>query len=356
MRLPSEDQPARPVRPFWEKRHAYDSVDHQPGPRQALESRTRPDRGGGSPEADGPPNAERRHEAAVLDICGESVVYLLPSFLYETMWYIMFRYVINTAMVHLRFVYLCVRLFLGHIWVFYASYFVLKIWVWHAPPRFGALSPLGFDGCPRSGGCQSQARSDLRLAAVWVKTLPSITPGRQRWYWRCYSPCWRRRWSCSGCGRPTTGWKPSLVSPGQRRCVGSSSKWLFVMAGNHVSPLCSSCRRRCHWHNCSEFGWQARVCSKFFALLPWKKHPIFNGGRCPTFSLSFLRCDKRVSTTLSWRWWSYSRGVDILDQGGLLPRTTWALVGDVIFPLFIFFFFSRCINLAWFYLWVDEAG
>ena len=47
-----------------------------------------------------------------------------------TMWFIMFRYVINTAMVHLRFVSLCVRLFLGHIWVFYASYFVLKIWVW----------------------------------------------------------------------------------------------------------------------------------------------------------------------------------------------------------------------------------
>ena len=51
---------------------------------------------------------------------------------YETMWYIIFRYVINTAMVHLRFVYLCVRLFLGHIWVFYASYFVLQIWVWQA--------------------------------------------------------------------------------------------------------------------------------------------------------------------------------------------------------------------------------
>ena len=47
------------------------------------------------------------------------------------MWFIVFRYVINTAMVHLRFVYLCVRLFLGHIWVFYASNFVLKIWVWH---------------------------------------------------------------------------------------------------------------------------------------------------------------------------------------------------------------------------------
>jgi len=40
-----------------------------------------------------------------------------------------FRYVINTAMVYLRFVYLCVRLFLGHISVFYASYFVLQIWV-----------------------------------------------------------------------------------------------------------------------------------------------------------------------------------------------------------------------------------
>ena len=42
-----------------------------------------------------------------------------------------FRYVINTTMVYLRFVYLCVQLFLGHIWVFYASYFVFQIWVWH---------------------------------------------------------------------------------------------------------------------------------------------------------------------------------------------------------------------------------
>ena len=70
---------------------------------------------------------------STLSLCGasiESVVYILLSFMYKTMWFIMFRYVINTAMVHLRFVYLCVRLFLGHIWVFYASYFVLKIWVW----------------------------------------------------------------------------------------------------------------------------------------------------------------------------------------------------------------------------------
>ena len=70
---------------------------------------------------------------STVSLCGasvESVVYFMLSFLYETMWYFIFRYVINTAMVHLRFVYLCVRLFLGHIWVFYASYFVLKIWVW----------------------------------------------------------------------------------------------------------------------------------------------------------------------------------------------------------------------------------
>ena len=61
----------------------------------------------------------------------DSIVYFMLSSLYETMWYFIFRYVINTAMIHSRFVYLCVRLFLGHIWVFYASYFVLKIWVWH---------------------------------------------------------------------------------------------------------------------------------------------------------------------------------------------------------------------------------
>ena len=71
---------------------------------------------------------------STVSLCGasvDSVVYFMLSFLYETMWYIILSYVINTAMVHLRFVYLCVRLFLGHIWVFYASYFVLKIWVWH---------------------------------------------------------------------------------------------------------------------------------------------------------------------------------------------------------------------------------
>ena len=70
---------------------------------------------------------------STVSLCGasvESVVYFMLSFLYETMWFTMFRYVINTAMVHLRFVYLCVRLFLGHMWVFYASYFILKIWVW----------------------------------------------------------------------------------------------------------------------------------------------------------------------------------------------------------------------------------
>ena len=69
---------------------------------------------------------------STVSLCGasvESVVYLI-LLLCKTMWFIMFRYVINTAMVHLRFVYLYVRLFLGHIWVFYASYFVLKIWVW----------------------------------------------------------------------------------------------------------------------------------------------------------------------------------------------------------------------------------
>jgi len=71
---------------------------------------------------------------STVSLCGasvESVVYFMLSFLYKTMWYIIFRYVINTSMVYLRFFYLCVRLFLGHIWVFYASYFVLKIWVWH---------------------------------------------------------------------------------------------------------------------------------------------------------------------------------------------------------------------------------
>jgi len=62
---------------------------------------------------------------STVSLCGasvESVVYFMLSFLYETMWYIIFRYVINTVMVHLRFVYLYVRLFLGYIWVFYASY------------------------------------------------------------------------------------------------------------------------------------------------------------------------------------------------------------------------------------------
>jgi len=55
---------------------------------------------------------------STVSLCGafvESVVYFLLSFMYKTMCFIMFRYVINTAMVHLRFVYLCVRLFLGHI-------------------------------------------------------------------------------------------------------------------------------------------------------------------------------------------------------------------------------------------------
>ena len=42
---------------------------------------------------------------------------------------LLFRYVINTAIVYLRFVYLCARLFLGHIWVFYASYFVFLKYV-----------------------------------------------------------------------------------------------------------------------------------------------------------------------------------------------------------------------------------
>jgi len=73
---------------------------------------------------------------STVSLCGasvESVVHFMLSFLYEIMWYIIFCYVINTAMVHLRFVYLCVRLFLGHIWVFYASYSVLKIWVWQPP-------------------------------------------------------------------------------------------------------------------------------------------------------------------------------------------------------------------------------
>ena len=53
---------------------------------------------------------------STVSLCGasvESVVYFILSLLYKTMWVIMFRYVINTAMVHLRFVYLCVRLILG---------------------------------------------------------------------------------------------------------------------------------------------------------------------------------------------------------------------------------------------------
>jgi len=81
---------------------------------------------------------------SIVSLCGasvESVVYFMLSFLYETIWYIIFRFVINTAMVHLRFVYLCVQLFLGHIWVFYASYFVLNIWVWQISIR--ALLTVG---------------------------------------------------------------------------------------------------------------------------------------------------------------------------------------------------------------------
>jgi len=38
---------------------------------------------------------------SAVSLCGasvESVVYVMLTFLYETMWYIMFRYVINTAM------------------------------------------------------------------------------------------------------------------------------------------------------------------------------------------------------------------------------------------------------------------
>jgi len=55
---------------------------------------------------------------STVSLCGasvESVVYFMISSLYETMRFIMFRYVINTAMVQLRFVYLCVRLILEHI-------------------------------------------------------------------------------------------------------------------------------------------------------------------------------------------------------------------------------------------------
>ena len=60
----------------------------------------------------------------------ERVIYSYLSLLYKTMWLFLFYYVINTAMILLRFVCLCLWLFLGHIWAFYASYFVLEIWVW----------------------------------------------------------------------------------------------------------------------------------------------------------------------------------------------------------------------------------
>ena len=48
---------------------------------------------------------------STVSLCGasiESVVYFFLSLLCKTMCFIMFRYVINIAMVHLRFVYLCV--------------------------------------------------------------------------------------------------------------------------------------------------------------------------------------------------------------------------------------------------------
>ena len=70
---------------------------------------------------------------STLSLCGasvESVVYSCYYFCVRLCDLLCLANVINTAMVHLRFVYLCVRLFLRHIWVFYASYFVLKIWVW----------------------------------------------------------------------------------------------------------------------------------------------------------------------------------------------------------------------------------
>ena len=69
---------------------------------------------------------------STVSLCGtsiESVVYSYYHFCIRLYDLLSFRYVINTAMVHLRFVYLCVWLFLGHIWVFYASYFILGDWL-----------------------------------------------------------------------------------------------------------------------------------------------------------------------------------------------------------------------------------
>ena len=100
---------------------------------------------------------------STVSLCGasvESVVYFMLSFLYETMWYIIFRYVINTAMVYLRFVYLCVRLFLRQIWIFYASYFVLKIWVWQISAR-----RISYDSVIIS------SRSTMAVCRVWEKFI-----------------------------------------------------------------------------------------------------------------------------------------------------------------------------------------
>jgi len=55
---------------------------------------------------------------STVSLCGasvESVIYSYYHYCIRLCDLLSFRYVINTAMVHLRFIYLCVRLFLGHI-------------------------------------------------------------------------------------------------------------------------------------------------------------------------------------------------------------------------------------------------
>jgi len=55
---------------------------------------------------------------STVSLCGasvESVVYSYYHYCIRLFDLLSFRYVINTIMILLRFVYLCVRLFLGHI-------------------------------------------------------------------------------------------------------------------------------------------------------------------------------------------------------------------------------------------------
>ena len=112
---------------------------------------------------------------STVSLCGasvESVVYFLLSLLYKTMWFTIVPRCNNTAMVYLRFVYLYVRLFLEHIWVFYASYFILKIWVWHLVSSLWA--PL-----LSSQRSSSRSHSSPSLVSSMAPTPPPVS-GRCR--------------------------------------------------------------------------------------------------------------------------------------------------------------------------------